>query len=416
MLHPYIWLLVMFFVLVITIIIIFFLISKRREHFMSQDEITRIFIQLYSKPPNTAELKFYTDYFAERSSMTDDEIANVIKSSYPHLSAQGTAVSSDMQELTHMSNISLAFQVVYQRMPSENEVLLYKNYMMEHPQTNFDSLVQLIKSSEEPSLGLAKIKAVGQPSTHTNNASTADIYIYFMVLYQRPPTRVEFDFYTKYLVETPTASRANLLHHIKATNPRLGEGTNRSNEIPGKRAEPSWESGASAEPSWESGASAEPSGESGASAEPSWESGASAEPSWESGASAEPSWESGASAEPSGESGASAEPSWESGASAEPSWESGASALGQQRDVLNYATIYNIYTVGNNSYMGVDATLPDKYTLASVSCSDDSRKIAKVSDLAQFIQTRNRDEMRSACARTTKYRDYTQSGELGEGV
>ena len=119
----------------------------------AKDTITAIYMELYSRPPNSKELAFYTEYAADKPTLTKQDLKNTIATTSPVL-AKSLVVDAKYGDLPN-SNTGKEYIVIeiynelLGRNPESDEIAMYSEMLVNDKNFTENKMRQIILSSEE---------------------------------------------------------------------------------------------------------------------------------------------------------------------------------------------------------------------------------------------------------------------------
>lgn len=114
-----------------------------------ESTITEIYMELYSRPPNSKELQFYLEYTADKEGITKSQLKDVIESSSPSLAKSLEVQESDLLfSDTPQNEIFEAYNEILFRNPTPTEYAKYRDLLAT---AGFDKekLIQALMSTNE---------------------------------------------------------------------------------------------------------------------------------------------------------------------------------------------------------------------------------------------------------------------------
>jgi len=352
------------------------------QNSLSENDIRAIFKETMNRDPTSQEVSFYVDYAAKKPNMTRGQLTDMITTTAPMLSAN---LEQDAKEVQNRFNyefiITETFNHLLDRNPTSIELDRYVNLFQTDAEFTKEKLEFILMTSDEY-IRLQKAQTNEVYATLPGNMTDRQLTLKVTTLYQSTTGSAYIDedtmrFLKKKYIEfnmSDDKMREFIKNYVAGTPPpqsgASGGGTATTTTVSPKTGA---SAAGTAPVATKSGAAVGASGTPGSAAPKTGTPTTST------------------SVAPSGE---------------ESTFQTGSG------NYYEKATIYNIFTVGTNSYMGVPTNIKQitQAAQSAGSCKVNPSLNSELNNLkstaySDFINARNMDGMASTCARNKRYQD-----------
>jgi len=340
-----------------------------QQNFLSEQDVKSIFRDTMNRDPTSEELSFYMDYVAKKPNMNRAELIDIVTSTAPVLSAN---LQNDAKQMQNRFNyefiIKDTFNNLLDRNPSSQELQRYISLFQTDPQFSKEKLEFIIMASAEYAR-LQKAQSNAVYASLPGNMTDRQVTLNVTAVYQSTTGSAYIDEDTmKFLKKKYIEMNMNddqmkdfIKNYVAGTAPTTSSAATTAASAGVTTTANATKEVAPASSTTQASTPASTS---------------------------------------------------EKTTAATTGDESEGSFSTEKGDYYNKATIYNIFTVGTNSYMGVPTNIKQ---ITQAATSAGSCKInpalnselnnKKASAYSDFLNARNMDGMASSCSRSKHYAD-----------
>jgi len=342
---------IVFLVFVVITTCYFFWVNDKKETFTQTTVIEDIYMELYNRKPSPKELQFYSDYASQNPNITKAQLKDVIASTSPTMAKSLAEPSAGTLSKDPEQVVIEAYNEVLARMPTPSEMKKYIN-------VGYDRLIMILMSTDE----YARLQKTQTNTVYANISGDATDRQVTMIIedlnkevtgssYVDPDT---MGFYKKKFLEMnhDRDKFRQFLNQITygKTTPATSQATT---PAAGQAPAPAAATATSQAPTPAKSQAPAPGSQ---------------------------------------------------------------SKTDTQGVSYNNSTIYNIYTVGKTDYMGMpnkaliqDLSANNQTTtdvVKDISCQKGTINTNTADSFSTYVDTRNKEELKSICARNTKFQDF----------